>query len=60
LSPIKKLRLLSELSQGELADRLQISQSYLSLLERDKRPVTSEISKKIEDVFGFSVKFFNE
>lgn len=47
------------MSQGTLAERLQISQSYLSLLERGKRPVTLEISKRIEEVFGLSLKFIN-
>ncbi|MFP5111849.1 helix-turn-helix domain-containing protein [Bacillaceae bacterium C204] len=59
MSSIKKLRILSDLSQGELAERLGISQSYLSLLEREKRPVTKEINEKLEQCFGFSLKFTN-
>ncbi|WP_412992781.1 helix-turn-helix transcriptional regulator [Neobacillus sp. 3P2-tot-E-2] len=59
MSPIKKLRFFAELSQGSLASRLGISQSYLSYLERGKRPITPEISKKIEEVFGFSIKFID-
>ncbi|MEH6957766.1 helix-turn-helix domain-containing protein [Neobacillus drentensis] len=58
MSTIRRLRLLSNMSQGQLAQKLNISQAYLSLLERDKAPVTPAIAKKLDEVFGFSIKFF--
>lgn len=40
------------MSQGELAGLLEISQSYLSLLERDQRAISPKIMKRIDEVFG--------
>ncbi|WP_219621308.1 helix-turn-helix domain-containing protein [Neobacillus cucumis] len=59
MSKLKKLRLLSNMSQHQLSVLLQISQSYLSLLEREKRDITPELNKKIEEVFGYSIKFID-
>lgn len=59
LSKLKKLRVLSGLNQKQLSEMLQISQSYLSLLERGKREITPEIDKRIEEIFGLSVKFID-
>lgn len=40
------------LDQGAMADTLEISQSYLCLLERGRRPVTTEIRIKYNEIFG--------
>ncbi|MEC1726941.1 helix-turn-helix transcriptional regulator [Schinkia azotoformans] len=59
MSRIKKLRLLSGMTQEILAEKLEISQSHLSLLERNKREITPEINRKLEDLFSLSVKFMD-
>lgn len=59
MSKLKKLRLLSEMTQEELAEKLKLSQSYLSLLERNQREITPEVNRKIEEIFSLSVKFID-
>lgn len=56
MSKIKKMRLLNEMTQEQLAEKLGVSQSYLSLMERKKREITPDIDKKIIEIFGCSVK----
>ena len=34
--------------QGEMARRLRVDQSYFSLMERGKRPITAELTKKLQ------------
>lgn len=43
---LKKARHESGLTQKEVADRLGVSQPYLALLERGKRPVTAPLARK--------------
>jgi transcriptional regulator with XRE-family HTH domain len=52
MSQIKMFRLLAGISQEKLAEQLGISQSYLSLLERNKKVITPEVNRKIESVLG--------
>lgn len=59
MSRIKKLRLLSGMTQEAMAKELSISQSHLSLLERNKREITPDINRKLEELFSFSVKFMD-
>jgi transcriptional regulator with XRE-family HTH domain len=59
MSKLKKLRLLSEMTQEELAGKLNVSQGYLSLLERNQREITPEIFRKIEEIFSLSAKFID-
>jgi transcriptional regulator with XRE-family HTH domain len=59
MSKLRKMRLLSEMSQGRLAEILGISQSYLSLLERNQREITPDLNRKIEEVFYLSAKFID-
>ncbi len=40
--------------QLETAERLGVSQTYLSLLETDKRPITTKLARKAVEVFGLS------
>jgi transcriptional regulator with XRE-family HTH domain len=56
ISQIKILRLLTGITQSELSEKLGISQSYLSLLERGQREITPELSRRIENVLGLSNK----
>lgn len=57
MSKLRKLRVLNNMTQEDLSERLNISQSYLSLLERDKREINEDLNKKLEDIFGISIKF---
>ncbi|WML46519.1 helix-turn-helix transcriptional regulator [Neobacillus sp. PS3-40] len=59
MSKIKKLRVLSEMTQEQLAEQLGVSQSYLSLLERNQRDISPEVNRRIEEIFSFSVKFID-
>lgn len=54
ISNLKKVRLLSEMTQEEFCKMLGVSQSYLSLLERGKREPTKEIETKINEVLKVS------
>ena len=42
-SKIKKARRLLNLSQAELSKKIEISPSYLNLIESGRRPVTASI-----------------
>lgn len=57
MNKLKKLRLLKEMSQAELAQALGISQSYLSLIEADKRKINDKMNEKLKEVFGVSFVF---
>ncbi len=52
LSGIKKIRVLNGVTQQQLSNLLNVSQSYLSLLERDKREINEDIKMKIEEIFN--------
>lgn len=54
---MKFVRLASGLKQGEMADRLDISQNYLSLLENNKAEPSMSLLKKISALFGVPVSF---
>lgn len=47
-----KLRKSLSLKQLDFCDKLKISQSYLSEMEKGKKPVTEELYNKMVDVFG--------
>jgi transcriptional regulator with XRE-family HTH domain len=59
VNKLKKLRLLSGLTQERLSEMLQISQPYLSMLERNKCEITPNLNRKINEIFGVSVKFID-
>lgn len=59
LSQLKLMRVINNLTQEQLAQLLGISQAYCSLLERNKRELTPELNKKIEEVFKLSFKFID-
>ena len=48
---VKKLRTDNGLTQIQLADRLYISESYIALIEADKRNPSMEIVTKLADFF---------
>lgn len=54
---IKFVRVASDLKQGEMATKLEISQNYLSLLENNKAEPSVALLKKISSVFGVPAGF---
>lgn len=51
---LRKARRTLALTQAEAAKRLGVSQSYLSLFEKDKRPLTDELAEKAAHLFNLS------
>lgn len=47
------LRKSLKMKQIDFCDKLKISQSYLSEMEKGKKPVTEELYSKMVDTFGF-------
>lgn len=54
---IKFVRVASGLRQGEMANLLDISQNYLSLLENNKAEPSITLLKKISKTFGVPASF---
>lgn len=55
---IKELRLKTGLTQVQFADLMNITQSYLSAIESDKREVSLSLIMKIRDEFKISTEDF--
>lgn len=55
---LQHLRKHSGLSQDELARRWGVSASYLSLLERDKRPATMRVLRSVAGYLDIAPGFF--
>ncbi|MEM4546838.1 MAG: helix-turn-helix transcriptional regulator [Nitrososphaerota archaeon] len=53
---LRKLRKKKEITQKELAERLGVSQPYISMLERGKRFPTLRIAMKLADIFGVPIE----
>jgi transcriptional regulator with XRE-family HTH domain len=49
---LKTARTSAGLTQHQAADRLGVSQAYLALLERGRRPVTTRLKSRIVDLYG--------
>jgi predicted transcriptional regulator/transcriptional regulator with XRE-family HTH domain len=49
---LQRLRLRHQLTQAELARRLQLSPSYLNQIERNQRPLTLEVQQRLRDALG--------
>lgn len=47
------------LKQSELAERLEISPSYLNQLEHDRRPLTVAVLMRLTEAFGIDPQFFS-
>ena len=50
-----RMRMDMGLSQTDMAGRLDISPSYLNLIERNQRPLTVQVLMKLSAVFGVDV-----
>ena len=60
---LKLIRIFHELKQKDLAEKLQISKSYLSEIESGKKEPTLEVINKYSEVFNIppsSILFFSE
>ncbi|MCW5724318.1 MAG: DUF2083 domain-containing protein [Maricaulaceae bacterium] len=55
---LRRLRRERGLTQGEAAEALGLSASYLNLLERNQRPVTARVLLALADVFDIDVRGF--
>jgi XRE family transcriptional regulator, fatty acid utilization regulator len=55
---LKRLRRERGLNQGQMAEQLGISGSYINHLERNQRPVTAGILLRLAQVFDIDVKAF--
>lgn len=55
LSPeqLRLARLGAGLTQHQAADRLGVSQGYLALIERGRRPVTARLESRMVELYGF-------
>ena len=49
---LRSARQAAGLTQQQAADRLGVSQAYLALLERGRRPVTAQLGSKIVKLYG--------
>nr|WP_295076612.1 helix-turn-helix transcriptional regulator [uncultured Roseateles sp.] len=60
---LRLVRVFHDMNQTTLAERLQISKSYLSEIESGKKQVTLEVLEKYAAIFGMplsSLLFFSE
>lgn len=55
---LRRLRKVNKLTQDELARKLGVSASYLSLLERDKRPATMRVLHSASNWLGIAAGLF--
>lgn len=58
ISDLKKVRVLAGMTQKEVAEKLGITQSYLSYLERDVFIPSDSLQKKIRKLFNEETLFF--
>ncbi|MXP28596.1 ImmA/IrrE family metallo-endopeptidase [Porphyrobacter algicida] len=57
---LRRLRKRQQLTQAAMAARLQISPSYLNLIERNQRPVTARVVMQLAAEFGFDPREMQE
>ena len=57
---LKRLRRERHLTQAAMAAELDVSPSYLNLMERNQRPITVQILIKLTDVYGIDPRDFME
>ena len=55
---LRALRRKEQLTQKELAERLDISASYLNLIEHNNRPLTAPLLIKLAQMFQFDISSF--
>lgn len=57
---LKAFREQSGFTQKNIADYLQVDQSLVSMVETGKRSLTADMLEKLADLFGVSLKAFEE
>lgn len=57
---IKTLREQSGFTQINLAKYLKVDQSLISKIEKNERPITSDMLEKLSALFGVTAESFNE
>jgi predicted transcriptional regulator/plasmid maintenance system antidote protein VapI len=57
---LKRLRRERQLTQARMAEELDVSPSYLNLMERNQRPITVQILIRLTDVYGVDPRDFME
>src|SRR5262245_1379456 len=55
---IRNLRRRERLSQVQLAEKLDISPSYLNLMEHNRRPLSAPLHIKLEQIFSLDLQSF--
>jgi predicted transcriptional regulator/DNA-binding XRE family transcriptional regulator len=50
---VRRLRRAAALTQSAMAERLDVSPSYLNLIERNQRPLTAALMLRLADLFDF-------
>jgi XRE family transcriptional regulator, fatty acid utilization regulator len=57
---LKRLRRERQLTQAAMAAELDVSPSYLNLMERNQRPITVQVLIRLTDVYGVDPRDFME
>ncbi len=57
---LKRLRRERQLTQAGMAAELDVSPSYLNLMERNQRPITVQVLIRLTDVYGIDPRDFME
>jgi XRE family transcriptional regulator, fatty acid utilization regulator len=57
---LKRLRRERQLTQAGMAAELDVSPSYLNLMERNQRPITVQVLIRLTDVYGIDPRAFIE
>jgi predicted transcriptional regulator/DNA-binding XRE family transcriptional regulator len=57
---LKRLRRERQLTQARMAEELDVSPSYLNLMERNQRPLTIQVLLRLTDVYGLDPRDFIE
>ncbi len=57
---LKRLRRERRLTQARMADELDVSPSYLNLMESNQRPITVQVLIRLTDVYGIDPRDFME
>jgi len=55
---IRSIRLCDDITQGDFAKRLKVTQSYLSDLENDRKEVSPQKAAEFAQILGYSKKQF--
>jgi len=57
---LKRLRRERQLTQARMAAELEVSPSYLNLMERNQRPITVQVLIRLADAYGVDPRSFME